>query len=76
MVSTIIVFRHPMEMEEELQNVGKVNTTGLFIWTFLIIQKKVLSVTVIGEKSNKIKTCFPQWGVPNRWLEFQADGIQ
>ena len=21
-------------------------------------------------------TCFPQWGVPNRWLEFQADGIQ
>ena len=51
MVSTIIVFRHPMEMEEELQNVGKVNTTGLFIWTFLIIQKKVLSVTVIGENS-------------------------
>jgi len=40
-----------MEMEEELQNVGKVNTTGLFIWTFLIIQKKVLSVTVIGENS-------------------------
>ena len=21
-------------------------------------------------------SCFPQWGVPNRWLEFQADGIQ
>ena len=32
-------------------NVGKVNTTGLFIWTFLIIQKKVLSVTVISENS-------------------------
>ena len=23
-----------------------------------------------------IFSCFPQWGVPNRWLEFQADGIQ
>jgi hypothetical protein len=21
-------------------------------------------------------SCIPQWGVPNRWLEFQADGIQ
>ena len=26
--------------------------------------------------SEVFATCFPQWGVPNRWLEFQADSIQ
>ena len=26
--------------------------------------------------SHEELSCFPQWGVPNRWLEFQADGIQ
>ena len=51
MMSIDILFRHAMEMEEEPQNVGKGNTIGLLLWIFLIIQKKVLSITVIGEKS-------------------------
>ena len=30
----------------------------------------------IDEHRLVLCSCFPQWGVPNRWLEFQADGIQ
>ena len=50
-MSIDIVSKLVMEMEEESQNVGKGNMIGLLLWIFLIIQKKVLSITVIGEKS-------------------------
>ena len=40
MVSTNIVFRLAMEMEEEPQNVGKGNMIGLLLLIFLIIQQK------------------------------------
>ena len=36
--------------------------------------RKVAKSTIYT--AHGIVTCFPQWGVPNRWLEFQADGIQ
>lgn len=49
MVSTNIVFRLAMEMEEEPQNVGKGNKIGLLLWIFLIIQRKVSLTTVIGK---------------------------
>ena len=49
MVSTNIVFRLAMEMEEEPQNVGKGNKIGLLLWIFLIIQQKVSLTTVIGK---------------------------
>ena len=34
------------------------------------------AVRWIKSNAQKLGTCFPQWGVPNRWLECQADGIQ
>lgn len=49
MVSTNIVFRLAMEMEEEPQNVGKGNMIGLLLWIFLIIQQKASLTTVIGK---------------------------
>ena len=49
MVSTNIVFRLAMEMEEEPQDVGKGNMIGLLLLIFLIIQQKASLTTVIGK---------------------------
>ena len=49
MVSTNIVSKHVMEMEEEPQDVGKGNMIGLLLWIFLIIQQKASLTTVIGK---------------------------